>query len=168
MAPVLDLFNKLPDELLSFILSYLPFKEAVRSSVLSKRWRYLYNQLPMLQLSPGLIMGPVRPNRLAIEQVENIISNILLSHSSDLKTFDLYTLNAWNFTSENIYKWVQCAASKNVEHLSVRHFPAFRALHQRDFLPPSVFLCKRLSSLTLFHYIITQIPTGFRWIQASN
>ncbi|GKV22705.1 hypothetical protein SLEP1_g32552 [Rubroshorea leprosula] len=34
--------NELPDEVLLQIISLLPMKEAVRTSVLSTRWRYLY------------------------------------------------------------------------------------------------------------------------------
>ena len=99
------------------------------------------------------------PNPLAIAQVENMISNILLLHSSTLERFDLYTRGDWHFTSENICRWVHCVASKNVQDLSLHHLGP---LHRREILPPSVFLCNRLSSLTLFDYMITNIPTGFR------
>lgn len=38
----MDVFNKLPDVLLVVIISLLPFKDAVGTRMLSKRWRYLY------------------------------------------------------------------------------------------------------------------------------
>ena len=159
MEPASDLLSKLPNHVLSFIISKLPIKEAVRSSILSRRWRYLYNEIPKLTLSPDLLMGMFMiPNPLAIAQVENMISNILLLHSSTLERFDLYTRGDWHFTSENICRWVHRVASKNVQDLSLRHLGP---LHRREILPPSVFLCNRLSSLTLFDYIITNIPTGF-------
>ena len=64
-------------------------------------------------------MGPVIPNPPAIAQVENIISNILLLYSSShLETLDLYATEDWNFTSQNICKWVHGLASKNVKNLS--------------------------------------------------
>lgn len=43
-------FSRLPDELLLHILSFLNFKEVVRTSVLSRRWRYLYASLSELDL----------------------------------------------------------------------------------------------------------------------
>ncbi|KAM0007023.1 putative F-box domain-containing protein [Helianthus debilis subsp. tardiflorus] len=37
---VADMFSRLPEEILSHILSLMPTKYAVRTSILSKRWRY--------------------------------------------------------------------------------------------------------------------------------
>lgn len=37
-----DIINGLPDPLISHILSFLPTKTAASSSVLSKRWRFLF------------------------------------------------------------------------------------------------------------------------------
>ena len=170
MAIASDLISELPDNLLCVILSYLPIKDAVRSSVLATRWRYLYHQLPKLILSPDLLMGSVIPNPPAIAQVENIISNILLLHSSHLETLDLYATDDWNFTSRNICKWVHCVASKNIKNLYLRHFSASDPYpdkpepdpnHPREILPPSLFLCNRLCRLTLFDCIVSEIPTGF-------
>ena len=170
MAIASDLISELPDHLLCVILSYLPIKDAVRSSVLATRWRYLYHQLPKLILSPDLLMGSVIPNPPAIAQVENIISNILLLHSSHLETLDLYATDDWNFTSQNICKWVHCVASKNIKNLYLRHFSASDPYpdqpepdpnHPREILPPSLFLCNRLCRLTLFDCIVSEIPTGF-------
>ena len=33
--------------------------------------------------------------------------------------------------------------------------------HPREILPPNLFLCNRLCRLTLFDYIVSEIPTGF-------
>ena len=86
------LLSKLPYELLYCIVSYLTTEEAVRSSALSTRWKYFYHQVSNLTLYLELLIGPIMiPNPLDIAQAENIISDILLLYSSDLKTFQLYT-----------------------------------------------------------------------------
>ncbi|MQM21487.1 hypothetical protein Taro_054528 [Colocasia esculenta] len=47
---VVDLFDALPDDLIAHIISFLPFKEAVRSSCLGRRWRYRWLELRRIDL----------------------------------------------------------------------------------------------------------------------
>ncbi|KAM3201468.1 hypothetical protein P3L10_033831 [Capsicum annuum] len=35
-----DMFTNLPDNVIDLILMFLPCKDAVRTSILSKKWRY--------------------------------------------------------------------------------------------------------------------------------
>jgi hypothetical protein len=45
-----DRLSDLPDEMLQHILSHLPSDEAVRSSVLSRRWRDVHEAVPVVDL----------------------------------------------------------------------------------------------------------------------
>eukprot|EP00253_Pinus_taeda_P035108 PITA_35108 len=166
MPPATDKFSTLPDAILCSILSKIPVKEAIRSSLLSKRWRFLYTQMPQLILSPHLLLGPLHPDPLSIATVENIISKILLLHSSDLEVFylsiDVYPSaricnidTQWRFTRDSVYKWVRCAAWRNVQHLTLCDSP------EREIPPPALFSCTRLVTLTLYNYILSPLPTHF-------
>ncbi|KAM0927827.1 hypothetical protein ACQ4PT_002088 [Festuca glaucescens] len=44
------LFDALPDELLKHVLSFLPSREAVQSSILSRRWRHLWRSTPAVRV----------------------------------------------------------------------------------------------------------------------
>ena len=40
--------NNLPEEILRYILSLLPTRDAIRTSILCKRWEYLWTSIPNL------------------------------------------------------------------------------------------------------------------------
>ncbi|KAK7272633.1 hypothetical protein RJT34_29353 [Clitoria ternatea] len=54
-----DFISRLPDEILVLILSFLPIDEAVRSSILSKRWRFLWNQTSRLDFDVKHLIHPL-------------------------------------------------------------------------------------------------------------
>ncbi|KAF3948897.1 hypothetical protein CMV_025158 [Castanea mollissima] len=74
--------HNLPEEILRYILSLLPTKDAIRTSVLCKRWEYLWTSIPNLNFS-GL-----EPDKR--KQFMNFVERVLLLRdSSDIKTFTL-------------------------------------------------------------------------------
>eukprot|EP00253_Pinus_taeda_P021398 PITA_21398 len=159
-----DKFSSLPNDILACILSKVPIREAVRCSILSRRWRFLYTQIPQLIFSPYLLLqGSVTPDPLSISMAENAISSILQSHCLDLEAFHLFNDttgngthpvgNKWEFNRESVWKWVQYAADKNVQHLNLGYSMV------KEIPPPALFFCTHLTTLTLSTSIFTHIPT---------
>eukprot|EP00253_Pinus_taeda_P026184 PITA_26184 len=170
----LDRLSALPDDILSLVLSKLTIIDAIKCSVLSRRWRFLYREIPHLILSPYRVSSPNQPpTTYDLSTVENRIFDVLRFHSSDLKSFTLTTdihsmwgpklsmwipeifVNPWQFTQQSVSEWMRWVAKKNVEHLSLEY------CYQMETLPPSLFLCSRLTNLTLDNCIITTFPTDF-------
>ena len=44
----LDAFNNIPSSIIEHILSLVPIKDAVRTSILSRNWRYRWTKIPKL------------------------------------------------------------------------------------------------------------------------
>ncbi|XP_077223962.1 F-box/LRR-repeat protein 25-like [Tasmannia lanceolata] len=64
MRNKIDLLSNLPDVLLLLIMAYLPTKFAIRTSILSKRWRDLWTQIHDLDFDENLFIEDHRPSVL--------------------------------------------------------------------------------------------------------
>ena len=76
--------DNLPEEILRHILSLLPTIDAIRTSMLSKRWENLWTCIPNLDFQQRLHYD--RPLFL------NFVERVLLLHVSNIKKFTLYFL----------------------------------------------------------------------------
>ncbi|XP_006345998.1 F-box protein At1g80960-like [Solanum tuberosum] len=94
-----DLISKLPDELLHSIISFLPTKEAVATSVYSKRWSFLWKSLSRLYLDLYQINNH-RARSLAI--ADKIVSS--LSFSVDF--FHLHHSPRTWVRSDYMLRWI--------------------------------------------------------------
>ncbi|CAL5079371.1 unnamed protein product [Urochloa decumbens] len=81
-----DRLSALPDGLLHAIMSFLPAPQAVRTSLLSRRWRHLWQSAPRIEINEedfGISMGI---NRGTLEEswarFEDFATNLLLFHDN--------------------------------------------------------------------------------------
>ncbi|KAL3620464.1 hypothetical protein CASFOL_035376 [Castilleja foliolosa] len=133
----IDRLSALPDGILLHILSFLDsdVKEAAVTSVLSKRWQFLWSELPKLTFSDYIWdVGKTR------EFVSWINRTIMLRSESYLKEFQVDFLYDECYALD-VNAWVRFALKNNVKELSL-------GLHTRIYFytPPRVLYSS--SSLT--------------------
>ncbi|KDP36961.1 hypothetical protein JCGZ_08252 [Jatropha curcas] len=104
-----DYIGELPDDILASIVSYLPVKDAVKTSVLSKRWRHLY----LLYRGQS-----IASDRYIVVYISNLADGVaaLKAYKRDQTPVLLLFLGLQTFPTNEIPKMM--AMSKDTEGLS--------------------------------------------------
>jgi hypothetical protein len=138
-------FGNLPEVVLRHVLSFVPIKDAVKTSVLSKRWEFLWTSNPNLDFGEHL----AGKRTLLMNFVERVL---YLRDSSDIKEFVLdFDVQ---FDASRVKSWITAAVRRNVQILNIR----IRDLRGQFSLPRCVFTCETLTSLELAMPCILKIP----------
>ncbi|KAL7087281.1 hypothetical protein ACP275_13G058500 [Erythranthe tilingii] len=125
--PSIDRLSSLPGSVICHILSFLSTKHSVRSSILARRWRYLWTYVPNL----------VFVNREGQEIINRVM---LLRKVQSINNFRLfYVIKCSAYQLET---WVTFAIVRNVQKLNL----CFRS---QNALPRCLFTCKTLVDLRL-------------------
>ncbi|CAL9234390.1 unnamed protein product [Arabidopsis halleri] len=148
----MDRISGLSDELLVKILRFLPTKEVVSTSVLSKRWEFLWLWVPKLKFlinhfQPDL---PVR---------DFITKNLPLLKPHVIESFHFQCFDK-SFQPEDVKRWVGTTISRCVRELIINYcdlssFPGKPV----ELLPSSLYTCTSLITLKLTgNSIIVDVP----------
>ncbi|XP_031114206.1 F-box/FBD/LRR-repeat protein At1g13570-like [Ipomoea triloba] len=143
-----DVFNKLPTDVLNCILDHLPVRDAARTSILSRKWRYIWAGHPNLVLNPKNIVTSSKNDFVGI------VNDILLQHTGPILTFgvDISLVDMTRYP--NIDLWILYLSRNGLRDLTVENSsPDLYAL------PSYVFLCQELTVLDLSNCIFKQ-PCG--------
>jgi hypothetical protein len=108
-----DLISKLPDDLLSAIISLLPTKDAGRTQVLSRRWRPMWRAVPLnLDARAKLPGSPAHAHTVPVSAVSTIISQ----HPGPARRFSFSGFRAGDFDAE-MESWFRSRALDKLEEL---------------------------------------------------
>ncbi|KAJ0100943.1 hypothetical protein Patl1_05016 [Pistacia atlantica] len=133
-----DRISKLPEDVLLYILSHLPIKDVLRTSALSKRWKYLWTSVSEIDFNEY-------NHKLRLDMKTSFldsVDNVLLRHDpSDIRKFRLELMML--IIAERINSWVSAAVSHNVQELDLslpfeKHF----VLHYSLFTSESISILK--------------------------
>ncbi|GKV42511.1 hypothetical protein SLEP1_g49906 [Rubroshorea leprosula] len=152
---VYDRISALPNVLRTHILSFLPTKEAVRTCVLSKRWKFAWTSISELEFIEAGVSGTNR--RINEQGFEKYVDGVLGRH--DALFINKFILQCWcrDFHHQHlplhVSKWISTAIALNVEELDI----LVRGLEPVA-LPPCLYTCGRLKVLKLCGILSLQVP----------
>ncbi|KAI6675447.1 hypothetical protein NL676_003353 [Syzygium grande] len=140
-----DMIGELPHEILVSILSLLTLKEAVRTSVLSRRWKKLWSYTAgSLEFEDSKTMHGISRNTksLRVERFKFIgwVNRVLDSHQgSSIRELRVrFDLN--NRSRRYVDEWVAAALAKRVQNLELDFSPFLKGNHPTWYTFPSKFI----------------------------
>lgn len=117
-----DIISKLPDSLITHILSLLPTKDAVCTSVLSKRWIESWTLITKLDLDDFVFyyrnLNRKRKKSGGNHHFINFVNRaLLLTKSNSVESLSLVIRDKYDLTLLNT--WISCILKKRVKMLFV-------------------------------------------------
>ncbi|CAN8259815.1 unnamed protein product [Cochlearia groenlandica] len=141
-----DRISALPDDLLLHILSQLQTKYAVKTMILSKRWRFVWPVTPKLDYSESY---------QAKKSVWEFLDKSLQHHKANLlETLNIH-LDPRCPVDADIGKWLSHAVCLLVREINLEFF-RFRSPKT---LPSCLYTSKTLLKLTLSNQILIDVPS---------
>ncbi|KAL4195255.1 hypothetical protein AMTRI_Chr05g63710 [Amborella trichopoda] len=164
-----DFISNLPDCILSCITGRLSMKDAVRTSVLSKKWKYVWTSATGLDMNEDCFClnnqnGWRNERRISTEdkrkKMVKAVSHVFNSHIGHIEKFQLL-FNPGIYTS-HVDQWISfltCSGAQEVD-LDFR-FQLKKFVVNFYRLPSYFFDCESLRVLTLQNCLI-QLPVDFK------
>ncbi|KAF5196763.1 F-box/FBD/LRR-repeat protein, partial [Thalictrum thalictroides] len=131
-----DRISQMPDEVLSFMLLLLPSEEAARTSILSRRWRYVWKSSAAYSSSLNLDVVAMRGSPYSYKMSKRYVENTYLLFIEQIKfikwvdqilqlgyrpTMDSFRLRFYfkKNSADNINRWINMAISKSVKNFDI-------------------------------------------------
>ncbi|KAF8096902.1 hypothetical protein N665_0299s0060 [Sinapis alba] len=143
----MDLLSALPDDVRSHILSFLTTKEAALTSVLSKKWRYMFTRVPILDVDDSVFLHPVEGKRErdgVLESFMDFVDRVLaLQGDSPIKRFSLKCEDGVD--PDRVNGWIRDVLRRGVSELDL----SINLVDEVYNLPREMFVSKTLVKLKL-------------------
>ncbi|GMY31382.1 f-box/lrr-repeat protein [Fagus crenata] len=155
-----DRISNLPYNVLIHILSFLPTKHAVGTSILSTKWKNLWTSVPNLDFEDDLLLQGRRPGNESIGDLRvsflSFVDRVLILHNApNIHRFRLKC--GQNFKSSHVNAWIYAALLRYAQELDLCvPMKNYKSLHC------DLFRSKSLVYLKLGTKFVLNVPAFVR------
>lgn len=130
----------LPKSVLAEVLSLLPIKQAVSTSILSKRWETIWTSVSVLDFDDSLTVGKKMSDRERKLMFRDFVYSVVIRHRpTEMKRFSLVC--NLNYDAVDVATWVGYALEHKVKEVELNI--------KLERLPRRLFNCDSLSVMKL-------------------
>ncbi|KAL8112796.1 hypothetical protein AgCh_020188 [Apium graveolens] len=169
-----DYVSYLPENIIDTILTKVPIRDAVRTSILSTKWRFLWSTMTQLVFDENCVPPPFtleksvfddgfldiieQPmgRKTVAERFENFVLHFLLLHHGPVQKCIIST--SYLRRSADIGQWLLVLSRKDIKELVLGHSSQTQLFHA----PSHLFSCHQLTSLKLFRFELKRPPSKFQ------
>ncbi|KAL2493466.1 F-box/LRR-repeat protein [Abeliophyllum distichum] len=151
-----DRISNLPDSILCHILSFLPTKYAVATSILSSKWKNLFPSIPnlRLRLDDSLFLRPESVSDTYLIRFMNFVDRLFNITLRDVPCIHAFHLSCERYDDgRHISNWVRAALHLNVKKVHLQ----IHSSRNSNLLVDSLFGCK-IECLNLTFDFIQHVP----------
>ena len=140
-----DRISCLPGHLIDRILSRLPLREAVRTSVLSSEWRYKWTTIRNLAFDDKCVSEAFEDDSVIRDKLVGLIDHVLSLHSGRIKKFMISNVVLTGVT--DIDRWIPHLTRRSVKQFLL--LDIWDGQPDRNIIPSCLFARQSLVSLVL-------------------
>ncbi|KAL7616850.1 hypothetical protein Lser_V15G03039 [Lactuca serriola] len=138
-----DRISNLPEHLIDSILERVPLEEAVRTSILSKNWRYRWTTMRALVFDQHFSKKFAKNGAFGRNGFIRVINQVLFLHKGPFLKFHLHIPDISLDSFQDIDQWMSFLSRNGVMELILTNF------NRRYELPSYLFSCLELTKLKL-------------------
>ncbi|KAL8204460.1 hypothetical protein R6Q57_010083 [Mikania cordata] len=150
-----DIITNISEHLIDLILERLPIKDAVKTCILSKRWRYRWTTMRTIVLHAKFSKKMSKIGAYHRNGFVRIINHIMIYHKGPILKFHLHIPNIDLDSFEEVDQWMMILSRNSVMELVIVNFNRIYPI------PSSLFSCIELKTLGLYECIFRQ-PLEFQ------
>ncbi|KAF7827909.1 F-box/FBD/LRR-repeat protein [Senna tora] len=145
-----DLISELPRNVIDHILEILPIRDAVRTSILSRKWKNMWLTVPRLEFADSFFEIPQG------HEIPRVITEILLQHDGLLEQFILCIPREYPTRVRCLSLWIRYLSRSGIRDLMLVN-------DQPDpyEIPSHLFSCLNLAYLDITNFAMKPPPPDF-------
>ncbi|KAK1375086.1 F-box/FBD/LRR-repeat protein [Heracleum sosnowskyi] len=148
-----DNISDLPGNIIEKILTKIPIRDAVKTSILSKKWRYQWTTMTQLIFDEVVVgRGTYDERKTAEKKLANFITQFLLLHDGPIHKFKV--TSSYLTMSTDVDQWLRVISRKDIEELIIGDITDIRT-------PSHIFSCQQLTRLKLCMFVVKP-PLNFQ------